>query len=1142
MRGRATRIFLGLPFIIVAGLFCLYLVFGFFLVNPLAQKLLPWVGETRLASRLSVEQVRFNPFTLEATLEGLKLREQSGQLLASLERLYINIGTTGLFRLAWRIQDVQLKSPHVTFTVNPDGNLNWAVLIDKLNKDKKSPSGAMPRLLVDHIKIDAGNIEYTDTGRPFKFLLQPLEIEINSLSTLRDDHGNYGIVAKLPEQGGTLSLNGDMGLNPLSSQGEIALAGLRLADLQGLIKAPLNFRLSSGTLATDLHYYFAMARDNTGSETPAVQIKDASLSVQDLVLAPRDSGVPVLEITETRIGKANIDLAERHVEVAGLSLTGGKLAATCNVKGILDWQSMFAGGEEKTIESAPETNTAAQPAKSWNIAVREIKMADWVVRFTDQGFARPLSVSADGFGMTAALAGEVGARTTIEVGPVQASLGPIRVLSGAQEAAALQHAALVNGRLKLAEKRIVIDAIDLKGVRTSVILDKNKTLNWTEILKTAPGASTPAPAKPAEAKSSTDRPGMDMQLARLGLDGIEVDIVDRSADAPVTLDVVKGFVMMKQLSLDMGKTVPVKAGFSIKEGGNFNARGTVTPGKASGNLDLKLVGLSFKPFTPYINRFAKLNLNSGAASTRGKLSFGRSEAGTRVDFDGGFAVDGLALTEEETGDPFFGWERLSSDSLELRLSPNSLHINELLALHPFGKVIIFEDKSLNLKRILRASEPEGAVTAQAGAPAKTETLDEPAAFPLAMERLRIDGADFEFADLSLKPQFGTRMHDLTGVVTGLANDPTTTALVELDGMVDEFGSARVRGSIQPFRATDFTDLKLTFHNLEMTNLTPYSDKFAGRKVDSGKLSVDLEYKVKQRQLTGDNKVVINKLKLGERVDSPEAINLPLDLAIAILEDSEGVIDLDLPVTGNLDDPQFSYGRIIWKAVVNVLTKVVTAPFRALGRLIGISSEKLEAVEFDFGAATLLPPEREKLMEIGLALVKRPALTLSVLPAYNMQKDARAIQELRIRQDVAQRMGLNVTPGQEPGPVDTANPRAQKALEALYDDRFDREGGVKAIEAENEKLKDSVKSIHAAMLERLTLQIPVTDAELKLLAQERGESVKQALITLGKVDTARISVSEPAKNDDGETVACKVALGTGNKQASQPAPASETARP
>ncbi|MCX5832203.1 MAG: DUF748 domain-containing protein [Deltaproteobacteria bacterium] len=1131
---RAIRIVLSLPFLIVTGLFSIYLVFGFFLINPLAQKLLPWVAETKLASRLSVQQVKFNPITLETTVDGLKLTEPNGKFLAGFEQLYLNIGVTGLLRLAWRIQDIQIKSPRALLAVQPDGKFNWAALITNLNKDKKPPSGTVARVLIDHIKIDDGKVEYTDAnraGRPFKAVLQPLGIEFDGLSTLPGDHGNYRIVAKLPEQGAKLKLKGDIGLNPLSTKGEIALDGMRLADLQYLFKNPRKFELLSGTLTADLRYRFAMVHNKTGADAPSVQVNDANLSLKNFVLAPRRGGSPVLELTELQIGNANIDLAQCRVEVATVNLIGGKLAATRNVKGTLDWQTMFAADKEKTaptsfVQSPPEASAPAQP---WKIAVHAIKLADWAARFTDQGFAKPLIVSANGLGMTAALTGEVGDKQAIEVSPVNVSLGLVRVMSGEQKVAALQSAALVNAKLKLAENRLVIDAVELHDISTAVMLDKNKILNWAEIMKAAPDVPTPAPQKHATVKSAAaDKPGMAVELARFSLDGLEIRIVDQSTNAPVKLDVAKGFVTMNNLSLDTNKPVPIEAGFSLKQGGNFKAHGNITPGNASGKLDLTLVGLSLKPFTSYVNQFAKLNLHSGAASTRGKLMFVRAETGMKVDFGGGFAVDDLALTKEVSGDLFFGWERLSSDSLELKLSPNRLHMNELVASHPFSKVIIFEDKDMNLKRILRNSETEGAKTAKAEIPAKTETREETAVFPFAIERLRIVSANVAFADLSLKPQFGTLMHDLTGVVTGLSNDPATMALVELDGKVDEFGSARIRGSVQPFRATDFTDLKLTFRNLEMANMTPYSGKFAGRRVESGKLAVDLEYKVKQRQLAGDNKIVINKLKLGERVDSPEAINIPLDLAIALLEDSEGIIDLDLPVSGNLDDPQFSYGKVIWKAIVNVLTKLVTSPFRALGSLMGISSDKLEAVEFDFGAATLLPPEQEKLKEIGKTLLKRPALTLSIAPAYALKKDTRAIQEFRIRRDVARSMELNVEPDHDPGPVDTANPRAQKALETLYGDRFDNQGGLKVIKSEYEKPKDSVKTIHADMLERLTLQIPVTNVELKQLAQSRGKAVQQALITLGKMDTAKISVGEPVnKDDDGKVVVCKISLSTGN---------------
>ncbi|OJW86973.1 DUF748 domain-containing protein [Thiobacillus sp. 65-1402] len=1155
MWGRLGKIALSLPFLIVAGLFGLYLAFGFFLVDPLAKKLLPWIGENKLASQLSAQQVKFNPLTLEATVDGLKLAEMNGAPLAGFDRLYVNLDSTGLFRWAWRIRDVQLERPRAILTVQRGGKLNWAALIAKLNENKEPPSDTLARVLVDHVKISNGDIEYTDadrTGAPFKALLQPLGIELEGLSTLPEDRGDYLIAAKLPEQGGTLKWKGDVGLNPIASSGELGLQGVRLGNLLRVVKSPRNFELPSGTLAAGLRYRFAMVRDKTGEDVPWVQIGGANLVVQNLALAPRGDGVqkgsdplraaapaPVLELAEARVGNASLDLAQRRIEVASVSLSGGKLAATRDLKGTLDWQTLFAAGEDaaapRSAAAKPAAAETAAPPLPWKIDVREIKLADWAARFTDRSFAAPLGVSAEGFGLTAALTGELGAVAAIDVGPVNAALGPVRVQSGTQQVAELQRAALLNARLKLAENRLAIEVVELNGAKTSVTLDKRKTLNWAEILKPASGAPAAASAKAETAAASP----MDVQLARLSLDGLEIGIVDQSPGAPVRLDVARGFLTLQNLSLDMNQAVPLQAGFALRQGGRFEAGGTVVPGKTSGRLDLKLAGLSLQPFAPYVNQVARLKLHSGVASSRGRLTFAQAKSGMKLDFDGGFAVDDLAITEEETEEAFLGWKKLSSDSLEFRLNPDRLHMNELVALNPFGKVIIFEDKSINLQRILRTPAQAPLATAPAKPLPAPQPAAQSAAFPLAVERLRIVGANAEFADLSLTPQFGTRMHDLGGVVTGLSTDPATMALVELDGKVDEFGSARVRGSIQPFRATDFTDLKLTFRNLEMTNMTPYSGKFAGRKIDSGKLSVDLEYKIKQRQLAGENKFVINKLKLGERVDSPDAMKLPLDLAIALLEDSEGIIDLDLPVTGSLDDPQFSYGKIIWKAVVNVLTKLVTAPFRALGSLLGISSDKLEAVEFDFGTATLLPPEQEKLKAVGQALAKRPQLALSIAPAYEVKGDTRAIQELWIRRDVAQRMGLKIDPGNEPGPVDTTNPRAQKALEALYGERFGKQGGVRAIKAEYAKAKEAGPSLHAAMLERLTLQIPVTEAELQRLAQARGEAVKQTLITLGQVDGAKIGVTEAVKNaDGGKLVASKMNLQAGKKPA--PAPASPAA--
>lgn len=1146
MWGRVTKIILSLPFLIAAGLFGLYLVFGFFLVNPLAQKLLPWIGEEKLASRLSAERVEFNPLTLEATVTGLELVEQSGAPLASFDRLYLNLGTSGLFRWAWRIQDVQLDRPRATIEVRRGGKLNWAALIARLNEDKQPPSDTIARVLIDHVRIENGDIAYTDAnrpGEPFTAVLEPLGIELDGLSTLPEDRGDYLIAARLPEQGGTLRWKGDVGLNPVASSGEVGLEGVQLANLLRVIKSPRNFELPSGTLSAGLDYRFAMVRKDAteagqaGEDEPWLQLSGANLVVQDLALAPRGADgklePAVLQFAEARVSDAGFDLVARTVEVAAVSARGGRLAATRDASGVLDWQRLFAPA---TPAAAPKSTApkSTAPIAPWKIGVREIGLADWSARFTDQGFARPLVFDVAGFGLSAALAGEVGATAALDVGPINAALGPLQVRSGENAVAELQRAALVNAALKLAARQLVVEAVELGGAKTTVTLDANKRLNWGDILQKAPGTAAPVAPTTAASPQPSAAP-FDVRLARLSLDAIEVGVVDQSPPRPVKLDVAEGFVTLRDLSLDLDRAVPLEAGFALRQGGRFNASGTVVPGQTSGTLDLSLAGLSLKPFAPYVNQFARLNLRSGAASTRGKLAFEQAKSGMKLKFGGGFAVDDLAITEEETEEAFLGWKKLSSDSLAVGLAPNRLHMNELVALNPFGKFIIFEDKSTNLQHILRkpASDTPAALAAapaesKPAAPVESRSAAPADAFPLAVERVRVVGANFEFADLSLTPQFGTRMHDLGGVVTGLSTDPATTAQVELDGKVDEYGSARVRGSIQPFRATDFTDLTLTFRNLEMTNLTPYSGKFAGRKIDSGKLSVDLQYKIKDRQLAGDNKFIVNKLRLGERVESPDAMSLPLDLAIALLEDGNGVIDLDLPVTGSLDDPEFSYGRIVWKALVNVLTKLVTAPFRALGKLLGVSDEKLEAIGFDPGSSELLPPEQEKLKTVAEALAKRPALSLGVVPGYDPEADRRALQERAMRVEAAAVAGVELAAGEAPGPVDVNHYKVQTWLEDRYaevagkedyrklraDFKGDDAGLLESRLVERLgrqfKTRDAgpASAFHAELLERLTRRTQVDDAAVVELARARATAVRDALVKQG-LDDGRVSVADPA---------------------------------
>lgn len=1104
---RMRKMALSLPVLVPAGLFALYLLAGFFLVDPLAQKLLPWAGERMLASRLAADRVAFNPLTLELRVHGLALAEADGKPLAGFDSLYANLEASGIARWALRLQSLQLERPRARVELRKGGRSNWSALAERLRQDAGPPSDTLLRVLLDHIRVADAEITYVDAdraGEPFATTVSPLGLELDGISTLPEDRGDYLVAARLPQQGATLRWKGELALNPLASQGELSIEGARIGRLVPFLRTGHALD-AAGTLAGKMRYRFAMLRGEGEALVPALVVSDAGLQVDGFALGPR-GGAPLLELPRLRVQDAGFDLLRRELVVGSVHLDGGKLAATRSAQGALDWQSLFAA-PASVQEAAAAANGPASPP--WQVDVREVRLAGWSLRWTDQTYAAPLGLVAEGVELNASLAAAIGATATVALGPLHAAAGPMQLTSGTAQVAQLRRATLTNAQLQWPGQRIRVEAVALDGARAAVEIDRQQRLNWSEILRKA--ADAPAPA-------AAVTPPPDLEIARIVADDIEVQVTDASPAAPVRLDLHGGRIALANVGLDPQRAIALEAAVGVRQGGRLEARGQVVPGKAAGRLDVQLAGLALQPFAPYVNSFARLRLQSGVAATRGKLAFAPGKAGLALQYGGSFALDDLAIVEEDTGEPFLGWQKLATDSATFTLGPDRLHVAELVATQPLVKVIIFEDQTLNLQRIQRA----GPAAASAG--------DRPA-FPASIERLRIVGANAEFADLSLRPQFGTRMHDLGGVVTGLSTERTATAQVELDGKVDDYGSARIRGSIQPFRATEATDLALAFRNLEMTRLTPYSGKFAGRRIESGRLSVDLQYKIQQRQLAGANKFVVTRLKLGEAVDSADAVKLPLDLAIALLEDGNGVIDLDLPVAGSLDDPQFSYGAIIWKAVVNVLTKLVTAPFRALAGLLGADADKLEAVAFDLGSSVLRPPEQEKLKLLADAMARRPVLTVTIAPGYDPEADRRALQEAALRRQAAAAAGLQVAQGEDPGPVDVNNYKVQTWLEDQFQQRAgadeyrklragfqDPKAGAVARVMDSEfverlgrrlRTRDEgpASAFHAELLERLTRQQPVADAALLELARQRASAMRDAVVRQGLAQE-RVALGAP----------------------------------
>lgn len=720
--------------------------------------------------------------------------------------------------------------------------------------------------------------------------------------------------------------------------------------------------------------------------------------------------------------------------------------------------------------------------------------------------------------------------------------------------------ALAPTQIDLERHSAKIGAVELKGGSIAARRDATGAIDLLAALQAlAPAAVAPARAQPPAVPWR-------YEIERIALAGFVASLRDESITPPLELGFDDITLSVKGVSDQRQNPLSLKAALRANSGGHLTVEGTLVPATAVAELQLKLADLDLKPAQPFLGRYAALELAGGRLAAAGKLVHDAKTTAYR----GSLALTDLRLNEAGTQTAFLAWKSLATSRLEL--TPAKLQIAELMLDGLDTQLLIAQDKSTNFKRILRRSDapasatavPPVAADAGSGATAKGPAPDSAASakdtaaaagFLVDIDRLRFRNGELEFADQSLMLPFGTRIHRLRGSLAGISSRPGVHSQLELDGEVDDYGLARAAGQVDLFNPTDFMDIRVIFRNVEMTRLTPYSATFAGRRINSGKLSLDLEYVIKKRQLQSQNKVVMERLVLGERIESPTAKDLPLDLAIALLEDSDGRIDLGLPVSGSLDDPQFSYGGLVWKVISNVLTKIVTAPFRALGALFGGGDEKLESIAFDAGARRLTPPEREKLVKLAAALNKRPALALTVQGTWN-EADRVALQDLQLRRALLEKSGYQGDTKGDPGPVSLRQPQIQAALEDLFAERFGKPelAGLKQgfRNANPGQMEESVGGkmmsrltglmspprtlaadevgalkgvdFHGVLYQRLRDKETLPADQLRQLAQSRGESTLAAL-KQAKAPTERVILGPPEKREGSDReIPLKLSLG------------------
>jgi hypothetical protein len=462
--------------------------------------------------------------------------------------------------------------------------------------------------------------------------------------------------------------------------------------------------------------------------------------------------------------------------------------------------------------------------------------------------------------------------------------------------------------------------------------------------------------------------------------------------------------------------------------------------------------------------------------------------------------------------------------VEINSEPITLSVDSVVIDGLFSRIAIAEDQTINVMDAFNPMFKNADTTVAKDSAALDYKFD--------LGNIIISNSEMYFSDFNLPIQFAVRIHSLEGNIAGVSTGNPLGAIVNMKGTVDQYGYARIEGNLDPFDPFNYTDIAMNFKNIDLTKMSGYSGKFVGYKVEKGKLTLDLEYLIKKGMLTSTNQIFLNKLTLGEEVESEESLGVIVKLAIALLKDSEGNIDLDVDVEGDLNDPDISTGKLVWWAVKRSLTTIVTAPFRFLGKLLGLSNgDELEYVDFEVADTSLAHHQIEKLINITKAMNERPGISLGIYGAVDTVSDKFALQKFKFDRLLTSRL-KEVSGEKNITTVSAENELRREVLELLYKETYSDSllnvmvsQFVKSEDIDSGEIENIIDYFNS-MTDAIISKQKVDEAELSKLAKERAERISSFLINKQKLPAERILLKENEiyENKDDDWVKCRLEIG------------------
>lgn len=673
--------------------------------------------------------------------------------------------------------------------------------------------------------------------------------------------------------------------------------------------------------------------------------------------------------------------------------------------------------------------------------------------------------------------------------------------------AALKQVIFSGGELKWPEASFHLQKIQLSDGDVWAKISPQGQLNFTRLI--------------AE-NSNNSNEGSPWQVVNnlLSVKGVNLHYIDESTTTPSQIEVEKIALDIKNFSTKAQQPIEANGSFTL-QGGQFESSATLQLNPLA-NVEgtYKIAKLPAKAAQTFIEPYASIEIVEGELAAEGSIT----SKDDVIKIQGAAQIDNFRAQEKSSGHTILTWSQLKLSRIIADVKEKKINIGRMRFDQAFADFNIFADGTHTLTRIIKTPEP---ATPEAAAADATKSSD---GFSYLIGRIDFENASGKFTDASLPLPFSADVAKINGSISTLDSTSHSPASVKLEGQVSEYGEMVMTGAIFPLEPTQKTRMNISFNNIDISEFSPYSIKFAGREIAKGKMDLDLEYDINESRMRGKNNIVLHDFALGKKVEQPGAVDLPLDLAVALLKDKDGVIRTDLPVEGNVDDPKFDYGKTVRSAIRKLITNVAAAPFRFLAGLVGVGQNKdLGYISFFAGRTDLSPAQSEKVKQLGEALIKRPDLQITIPGVYSAAFDTAALQEEKFDAKLREQLSKGLT---------DANIGSRKYVSTL--EKFYEESGLspsltelkksaqsQTSDDENENLDrlTYVKTIK----EKLIATEVVTQEDLIRLADKRAQIVYDNVVLVPGINTAQIKMAAAREGGINKDNKLKLELGANLKK-------------